>query len=391
MKVQPNRRIAGFTLIELMIAMAVTMILLYAAVLAFRNASQSNDVVAQGADMSENLRAGLNMIQLDLQQAGTGIPKGGISIPFTSPCDTTPRINRPKLGGAGTFPYPGATCESSIPAVEPGSAMGPFITAPDATTGTAANPNSITDEITILYADNTAGLDGVPINQPASAGPPAVAGCPAGSLKLNGTTLTATFDITCVNISSTTKANLVTINPGDLIMFSNTKGNTLLTVTGVAGQILTFAPGDAFKLNGRSETGGTIQYLQTSSTCGGGTACFPTTLATRIWMISYYLDNVSSPPYTRLIRQVNFNSPTPVGETLENLQFTYNYVDGVNNPANQVSVPAGNSEANIRSVNVYLGARSSHSVRQGSTSIYARSNLMTQVSLRSLAYVNRYK
>ncbi len=299
MKVQPNRRIAGFTLIELMIAMAVTMILLYAAVLAFRNASQSNEVVSQGADMSENLRAGLNMIQLDLQQAGTGIPNGGISIPFTSPCDTTPRINRPQLGGASTFPYPGATCESSIPAVEPGNGMGPFITAPDATTGTAANPNSITDEITMLYADNTAGLDGVPINQPASAGPPAVAGCPAGSLQLNGTTLTATFDITCVNISSTTKGNLVTINPGDLIMFSNAKGNALLTVTGVAGQILTFAPGDAFKLNGRSEAGGTIQYLQTSSTCGGAATCFPTTLATRIWMISYYLDNVSSPPYTR--------------------------------------------------------------------------------------------
>jgi len=73
------------------------------------------------------------------------------------------------------------------------------------------------------------------------------------------------------------------------------------------------------------------------------------------------------------------------------LQFTYNYVDGVNNPSNQPSVPAGNAEANIRSVNVYLGARSSQSVRQGSTSIYARSNLMTQVSLRSLAYVNRYQ
>lgn len=391
MKLQTNKRIAGFTLIELLIAMAVTLILLYAAVIAFRDASQSNQVVAQGSDMSENLRAGLNMIQLDLQQAGTGIPTGGISIPFTAPCDTTPRINRPMLGGTSTFPYPGATCESSIPAVEPGNNMGPFITAPDATAGTAANPNSITDEITMLYADNTAGLDGVPINQPASAGPPAVAGCPNGKLQLTGTTLTATFDITCVNISSTTTANLITINPGDLIMFSNTKGTTLLTVTGIAGQVLTFAANDAFKLNGRSEAGGTIQYLQTSSACGGTPACFPPTLATRIWMITYYLDNVSSPPYTRLIRQVNLNSPTPVGETLENLQFTYNYVDGVSNPSNQPSVPTGNSEANIRSVNVYLGARSSQAVHQGNTTIYARSNLMTQVSLRSLAYVNRYR
>jgi len=48
-------------------------------------------------------------------------------------------------------------------------------------------------------------------------------------------------------------------------------------------------------------------------------------------------------------------------------------------------VPTGNSEANIRSVDVYLGARSSQSVQQANKTIYARSNLMTQVSLRSLA------
>jgi type II secretory pathway pseudopilin PulG len=392
MNLQPKKKIAGFTLIELMIAMGVTMVLLYAAVSAFRNASQSNQMVVQAADMSENLRAGLNMIQLDLQQAGTGIPTGGISIPFTAPCGTTPRINRPQLGTVGTFPYPGATCESTIPAVEPGNMMGPAITAPDATAGTAANPNSITDEITVLYADNTAGLDQKPINQPATAGPPANAGCPSGSLKLTGTTLTATFDITCVNISSTTAGNLIVINPGDLIMFQNNNGVALLTVTGVSGQTLTFASSDAFALNGRTEAGGTIQQLETGgSACGGGSACFSTTLATRIWMITYYLDNVTSPPYTRLIRQVNLNSPTPVGETLENLQFTYNFIDGVTNPSNQPSVPTGNSESNIRSVNVYLGARSSHSISQGGRTVYARSNLMTQVSLRSLAYVNRYQ
>jgi hypothetical protein len=375
-----------------MVAMGVTMVLLYAAVSAFRDASRSNQVVTQGADMSENLRAGLNMIQLDLQQAGTGIPTGGIPIPFTAPCGTTPRINRPMLGGMSTFPYPGATCESTIPAVEPGSMMGPYITAPDAIAGTPANPNSITDEITMLYADNTANLDGKPINQPATAGPPASAGCPNGSLKLNGTTLTVTFDVNCVNLTNPVLGSVILINPGDLVMFSNNLGTALLTVTGVAGQVLTFAAGDAFKLNGRTETAGTIQQLETGgAACGGGAACFPTTLATRIWMITYYLDNITSPPYTRLIRQVNMNTATPVGETLENLQFTYNFVDGVTNPSNQVSVPAGNSESNIRSVNVYLGARSSHPVQQGSNMIYARSNLMTQVSLRSLALVNRYK
>lgn len=380
----PRGKIAGFTLLELMIAMGVTITLLYAAVSLFRDASYSNQVVAQASDLSDNLRSGLNIMQLDLQQVGSGIPTGGIPIPFTAPCGTTPRINRPALGGASTFPYPGATCESTIPAIEPGYLMGPAITAPDAIAGTPANPNSITDEVTMLYEDNTVGLDGQPINQPATAGPPASPGCPNGSIKLSGTTLTVTFDITCVNISSTTAGGLITINPGDLIMFSNSLGTALLCVTNVSGQTLTFQKGDAFDLNGRTDTSGTINQLQS-----GGV--FPATLASRIWMITYYLDNVTAPPYTRLIRQVNFNSPSPVGETLENLQFTYNFVDGITNPSNQPTVPAGNSESNIRSVNVYLGARSNYAVHEGNEVVYARSNLMTQVSLRSLAYVNRYQ
>jgi type II secretory pathway pseudopilin PulG len=391
MKSHSKRNTAGFTLIELMIATGITLTLLYAAVSIFRDASQSNNFVTQASDMSENFRAGLNMIQLDLQQVGTGIPQNGISIPFTLPCGTTPRINRPGLTAGFTFPYPGAPCSATIPAIEPGNMMGPAITAPDATSGTPTNPNSITDEVTMVYADNTAGLDQFPINQPATPGPPPSAGCPNGKLKISGTTLTATFDSTCLNLGS--NPNHITLNTGDLILFQNSNGNALLYVSAVntGTNTLTFSTGDPFNLNGRTESGGTIQYLQTSPTCGGASTCFPTTLLTRVWMISYYLDNVSSPPYVRLIRQVNFNTATPVGETLENLQFTYNFIDGATNPSNQPTVPTGNSESNIRSVNVYLGARSSRQVNQGNQSAFARSNLMTQVSLRSLAAVNRYQ
>jgi prepilin-type N-terminal cleavage/methylation domain-containing protein len=72
MKSHSKRNTAGFTLIELMIATGITLTLLYAAVSIFRDASQSNNFVTQASDMSENFRAGLNMIQLDLQQVGTG-------------------------------------------------------------------------------------------------------------------------------------------------------------------------------------------------------------------------------------------------------------------------------------------------------------------------------
>lgn len=379
----------GFTLIELMIAMGVTMVILYGAVSAFKDAQQTNMVITQSADMTENLRNGLNFIIQDVQQAGTGIPTGGIPIPYTSngsttsPCGTTAPVNRPVLGGKSTFP----PCNSVIPSVEPGNELGPPITAPDASTGTVQNPNSITDEITVLYQDNTSGMEAKPINQPKTVSPPAP-GCPNGSLQLTGTQLQITFDSNCVVIGSAG----ILVQPGDLIMLNNSLGTALVYVSSVSGQVLTFTSGDPFNLNGRSETSGTVKQLMTSSTCGGGPACFPPTTATRIWMVSYYLDNVSSPPYIRLIRQINFNTPTPVGETLENLQFTYNFIDGATNPANQPSVPTGNSESQIRTVNVWLGARTAYVVHQGNQkAIYARNNLMTQISLRSMAYVNKYK
>ena len=388
MKTAFRNKIAGFTLVELMIAMAVTLIILGVAVNTFRDALQSNNAVSQSADMTDNLRAGLNLLELDLQQAGEGIPQSGIPIPYTSngsstnPCGTTAPPNRPILTGTATFPQ----CNAVMPSVEPGQAMGPLITAPDAVAGNPSNPLSYTDEITVLYADNTATLDGQPINKPATTTPVASPAC-SGTLTLTGNTLTVTFDVTCINLATVGTP----LQPGDLIMFTNTLGSAILTATAVSGQSLTFSPGDAFNLNGRTDPSGTIKQLETSSACGGSPACFPPTTATRITMVSYYLDNISSPPYIRLIRQVNFNAPTPVGETLENLQFTYNFVDGATNPSNQPNIPNGNSESQIRSVNVFLGARSSYNQRQGNRLQYARNNLSTQISLRSMAYVNKYQ
>src|SRR5260370_11595616 len=105
--------------------------------------------------MTDNLRAGLNFVQQDLLQAGRGIPTTGIPIPNTpngaGTCNAGVALNRPSLAGGTTFPQ----CNLVLPSIEPGSAMGPLITSPDATAGNPSNPPSFTDEITILYAHNT--------------------------------------------------------------------------------------------------------------------------------------------------------------------------------------------------------------------------------------------
>jgi len=378
MKLSKNKKQAGFSMIELLVSIGVTTVILGATLLAFKDAANTQRGVAYSSDMNDNLRAALNLIQQDLILAGTGIPTGGIPIPNTpnsaGTCNTTLPPNRPTLTGTLTFP----TCNFVLPAIEPGSAFGPLITAPDATTGNPSSPNSFTDIITVLYADNALALDNDTINGTA---------CPAGSITATGNAVT--FDPTCQPLTGT---NGVTINAGDLIMFSNAKGNAIQTVTSVTPPTVRFASGDAFNLNGRSDLQGTIKQLQNTDSSGNPNGTYPPTTATRIWMISYYLDNITDPAHVRLVRRVNFD-PTPlaqlaVGETLENMQFTYNYVDGVTNPSNQVGVPSGYSENQIRSINVFLGARSNYFDQQRQR--YTRVNLQTQVSLRSMAYRNRY-
>lgn len=377
---------SGFTLVEIMIAMAVSMVALAAAFLMFRDSTKANNNVTQSSDMSDNIRAGLNLVVQDLIQTGTGIPTGGISIPNTvnaAGCNVGLPVNRPPAALGLKFQGPNAAnlgCNVILPAIEPGNNLGPTIVSPDGTSGPR------TDVITIMYADNTLAMVQKPIN---------TAACPAGTISPTG--LTITFDASpgCVTLG----AAGIPINPGDLLMIynGNNPNGILQTVTAVAGQTLTFSPGDAFNLNGRtaSETAGTIKQLQNLNAAGVPNGTYPPTSATRVWMITYYLDATADPAHPMLMRGVNFNAPQPVAETLENLQFAFNFADGTNPaPVNQFAVPtvpapSGDNENQIRSVNVYMGARSTtYAANPGK---YVRTNLTTQVALRSMAYFNTYK
>ena len=374
---------SGFTLVELIIGMAVTMVALAAAVMMFRDSTKANTNVTQASDMSDNMRAGLNLIVQDLIQTGTGIPTGGISIPNTinaAGCNIGKPVNRPPAVLNLTFQGPNSAnkgCNVILPAIEPGNGLGPVVTSPDGTSGPT------TDIITVLYADNTLALDQKPINGPT---------CPKGAIAADGSSVT--FDPTCVTIGAAS----IPVNPGDLLMIynGNNSNGILQTVSSVSGPTLTFNAGDAFNLNGRtaSEASGTILTLQ-NLTAGKPNGTYPGTSCTRVWMITYFLDATADPKHPMLMRAVNFNTPQPVAETLENLQFTYNFADGTTPaPVNQFTVPTvpapgGDNENQIRSVNVYLGARSTTTA--ATTGKYVRTNLATQVALRSMAYFNTYK
>jgi hypothetical protein len=214
-----------------------------------------------------------------------------------------------------------------------------------------------------------------PINNPAA---PTCAGT------LAATGLTVTFDTATAGCATLAAGN-VSVVPGDLIMLSNNQGgNIIQQVSAVGGNVLTFSPGDAFGFNGQVAASGTIAQLQTAP------GVFPPTSATRIWMITYYIDATTVPGRPQLIRQVNFRPAQVVGQVIEGLQISYDVVNAVATaPANNArNIIAPDSPTQIRKINLYLAARSEN--RYSVNKQYFRANLLTQVGLRGLSFQNRY-
>jgi prepilin-type N-terminal cleavage/methylation domain-containing protein len=377
------KRQAGFSLMEVLVATALMVVIMGTTLRALSDATHANEAVTLMADSQENLRAAMNYMTKDLIEAGEGLPQGGIPIPNSATLinpnpPLASAVNRPgPIGGPATFPPSFLT----LPAITDGFQQGPQAVTPNPNVPGAVLLGSNTDFITIVYADNTiidtvhnTTLNSLPIFLAASGGDP---GCPAGSLDPTG--LTAIFDANCITLPTGNTA----ITPGDLIMFQNANGATIQTVTAVNGQTLTFAgggAGDAFALNGTAKPSGTIVQIRNPD----GT--FPPTTASRMWMITYYL-NTANPRRPILMRQVNFRPATPVAEVIEDLSISYDINNG---PPNTAQVEAlGFSPNAIRKVNLSLAARADNAYSQNMQ--YFRNNLQTQVSVRSLAFFNSFQ
>jgi Prokaryotic N-terminal methylation motif len=363
-----TKRSAGFSLIELLVATAITVVIVLVSLDALTQAQHASEGVALMSNMTENLRAGMDYMSKDIVLAGSGIPTGGISIPIGG----GPLINMPSPAG---FAYTYPATYTAIPAVTPGPNLGPPI-------------EGSTDMISVIYADNltfaplNVPLSGTFINDPTPAPTtPPTQPC-NGSIDPAGASVT--FDANCVTLTPGNGA----IAPGDLIMFSNQQGNAIEYVTDVNGQTLTFATNDPYGLNQRTDPSGTMLQLQAPA----GSGNYPPTTATRIWMVTYYLDN-TDPTGPRLMRQQNFNAAEPVAESIEGLQISYNFVNG--NVAcgaacsDQKLPPPGMTPNQMLSVNLFLAARSD--LPFSWTGKYFRNNLVSQVSLRGLAFYNQFQ
>lgn len=334
----------GYTLLELLVSLLLTVIVFGGAFRAFEDARRASEAGGMLADGNQNLRVAVMLMVRDAIQTGRELPNGGIPVPRGGGATAIARPGPPGV----TLAFPGAW--ATLPSICPGPDMGPIV-------------NGIpTDLVTILYADATLALNEFPLE----------------SLEPDGSVMSV--DARTVITDARTG-----LRPGDLIWFTNALGDAIQTVTAVEGQEVHFEQGsaaDAFGFNQRTADSGTILQIRSG-------AAFPTTSATRVTMVSYYIDDVTAPGQVRLMRREGFQPARLVGMGIENLQLTYDIVDGTTNPTNQPDAVAPNTPSQIRKLNLYLARRSEGRFSQ--TRERMRSSVATQVSLRSMSFMDRYR
>lgn len=337
------KREDGVSSVELLIASAITIVILAGTMGAFNKSMSLSSQSNQLAELDQNLRAGINFLVRDFISAGWGISTGGIPIPSGTGASAVRRPGPPGTNYTFTTPV--------LSAVNPGAGMGPLWN---------GRP---TDMVNIIYGDERLELDRYELTEVTS--------------DAGGATIT-------VDNRTSISATEQPVREGDLIVLKNANGSTLLYVTSVEGQMISFAANDPLRLNQPDAPQGSIEQLRPNDE-----SPFPPTTATRVWMVTYYLDYTFDPTMPRLIRRINNRNGEPIALVLEDLQLTYDLVDGLTNPTNVDTPVSPNSPNEIRKANILVSGRSNSPLPD--TGDYMRRTLTTQVSLRSLSFIDRYR
>lgn len=396
----------GFTLIELLVTMAVTTVILGATMMAMTDAMRATDSAKQVTALNNGLRTAMDLLVRDLLQAAQGLPTGRV-LTLPTGAGAVPML---LPGPEGTvYEYDGdsfcppdpedasitdSRCER-ITAVIPGPGRGPQLS-PD---------QPATDMTTFLAADSA--FEGVPLTEFASNGQSIVVALP-------GTTAAGKNPQQSPDGLNITNGGADDINPGDLLMLTKGSASALVQVTSVSAQRIFFVGGDSLRLNQHTAADGTPADLRDAAPADVMPSPVPnprplmTTEATRVRMISYYIDATTDPIRPRLVRRMNngnaltFNNRLgqAVAFDIEGLSFSYDLVDGETLPSNVrmddddlggdgVCAPRACSPNQIRKVNIVLAGRS-REPRRGTRDFF-RNRLVTQVSLRGMAFVDRYR
>src|SRR5262249_23771435 len=148
---------SGFTLLEMIISMALGLIVMGSAVALFSRAMDANYQISQRAEMQQNARAATDMIARDISLAGYRMPAGGVQLPLGGTgssiyaCGTTICYTGFAAGsGPAGLVYPTVPAYGSNPAV-PNHLYGIMTGYRKGISVTSTTNN--TDVITMVYLD----------------------------------------------------------------------------------------------------------------------------------------------------------------------------------------------------------------------------------------------
>jgi len=358
----------GFTIVELMVAIAVTLILMAAAVSVYQKAVQVATITNEQSDMQTELRGAMNQLTRDLNQAGTGIPVGGIPIPSSS------------TGGSN----PMFACDASICYISSGNSFtqGVLYKVTPAN-GVGANILQASDAIIITYLDSLLS----PLANPAACSPACNwSSSTTTTLASNGSTVTMP---TGLSPAMNDAAN--GLNVGDVMMLQNSVGSAVGVITAydASSRIITFASGDPLAINQPTASAGNIKALKSGAT-------YPAVTVSRVMMITYFIRPIVSAGVvvdSQLMRQIGGRTPTVVADHIEDLQFTYDVFDTNTStltaalPDAATGSPAVAVPNQIRKINVSMTVRSPRPNAQGK---YDHFTLSTSIGPRNLSFQDRY-
>jgi prepilin-type N-terminal cleavage/methylation domain-containing protein len=357
MKMRQHNPQRGFTLLELMVSMALWLLVMGALASLFKTGMNSTMLVTQRAETQQNMRAAIDLMVKDVSMAGAGLPSGGIQLPNGTGaslskygCDQTLTCH------ITSFNYPTANYMYGIlPGFSNGVEANAVIP--------AAPAPAINDSITSIYCD---------YNFPLFEYDVTFVGAVGGSITLAVDPLYTANPPPLVNAAGG-------IVKGDLIMLSNSLGTAVGEVTDLTTNSITFANLDPLNIN---QSG--AQYNNIKSISGGAN-----TVAYRLYAVTYYLTVPAAGQTPRLMRQVNGLAPVPVADDIINLQFAYD----VNNLTGGLDVnqtnPLGVTESpnNIQKINIVVMGQSIINNGNKSQNMY----LATSVAARSMAFRDRYQ
>jgi prepilin-type N-terminal cleavage/methylation domain-containing protein len=385
LSIQPARQDeAGFSLIELLISMALMLIVLAGTMQMMSTAMDAQKTGKQVLDMNSQLRAAIDLVQRDLLQTAQGLPDSRtIGIPNGAGMAA---IDRP--GPAAADDCPGVDtfgAVTALAAVTVGPGLGPAIN------------GECTDVVTVLSADNTYG----PV--------------PVTAIADDGSTATM--------LAEDPNA-LDVLRVGDLLMLRKGSSSVLMQITAVEGNTVTFGTGalDPLGLNQFTDPAAADEDDGPFNTINQfkATAPFDNDVpddgpdenaeddsfsdATRVRMLTYFVDTETDPRAPRLMRALGGAAPAAVGLGVDAFRITYDLVGDVAT-VNGVAMnssdldgsgacsPAPCAMNQIRKMNIVLSMKSFDP--RGAAGDYegnhTQNTLRTQVSLRSMAFVDRYR